>query len=141
NDMGIQHLSWGQALSNSLADNALSCRMLAGVLRKIATRRVSPKQISGVGGIAQASGEAYRLGRSYLISVVAVVSLQLGILNLLPMPVLDGGMILMLFIEGLIRRDLSLAVKERFIQVGMVFLILLAAFVMYNDLVRTFRPN
>jgi regulator of sigma E protease len=56
-------------------------------------------------------------------------------LNLLPIPILDGGQILMLTIEGLMRRDLSLAVKERFVQVGFVFLLLLFAYVMYNDVV------
>jgi regulator of sigma E protease len=60
---------------------------------------------------------------------------NLGILNLLPIPILDGGQILMLTIEGLMRRDLSLAVKERFVQVGFVFLLLLFAYVMYNDVV------
>jgi regulator of sigma E protease len=60
---------------------------------------------------------------------------NLGILNLLPIPILDGGMIMMLTIEGLLRRDLSLTVKERFVQVGFVFLLLLFAYVMYNDVV------
>jgi regulator of sigma E protease len=66
---------------------------------------------------------------------MAFISVNLGILNLLPIPILDGGMILMLAIEGLLRRDLSLAVKERFVQVGFVFLLLLFAYVMYNDVV------
>jgi regulator of sigma E protease len=66
---------------------------------------------------------------------MAFISVNLGILNLLPIPILDGGQILMLTIEGLMRRDLSLAVKERFVQVGFVFLLLLFAYVMYNDVV------
>jgi regulator of sigma E protease len=101
---------------------------------------MSPRQLSGPIGIAQASGDAYRRGIPYLIMLVAFISLQLGIFNLLPIPVLDGGVILLLLVEGLIRRDLSLGIKERFVQVGIVFLLLLAAFVMYNDLVKTFRP-
>jgi regulator of sigma E protease len=72
--------------------------------------------------------------------LVAFISLQLGIFNLLPIPVLDGGVILMLLIEGLIGHDLSVEVKERFVQAGVVFLLLLAVFVMYNDIVRTLRP-
>lgn len=139
-DMAIRHLGWGQALSNSLSDNARSCRMLIDVLGKIATRRMSARQLTGPIGIAQASGEAYRAGISDLLMLVSFISLQLGILNLLPIPVLDGGVIFLLLLEGLIRRDLSLAVKERFVQVGIVFLLLLAAFVMYNDIVKTFRP-
>ena len=62
--------------------------------------------------------------------------MNLGILNLLPIPILDGGNILLLGIEGGLRRDLSMAFKERFVQVGLVFLLVLFAIVMYNDLAR-----
>jgi regulator of sigma E protease len=72
--------------------------------------------------------------------LVSFISLQLGIFNLLPIPVLDGGGILVLLIEGLIRHDLSVEVKERVVQVGIVFLLLLAVFVMYNDIVKTLKP-
>jgi len=70
-----------------------------------------------------------------VVFLMAFISVNLGILNLLPIPILDGGMIMMLTIEGFLRRDLSLAVKERFVQVGFVFLLLLFAYVMYNDVV------
>jgi regulator of sigma E protease len=60
----------------------------------------------------------------------------LGILNLLPVPILDGGHILMLAVEGILRRDLSVAVKERFVQVGLVFLLVVIAIVMYNDVLK-----
>jgi regulator of sigma E protease len=140
-DMAVQRLGWGQALQNSVSDNLRSCRMLLDVLGKIATRRMSPKQLTGPIGIAQASGEAFRSGIPDLLMLVAFISLQLGVLNLLPIPVLDGGVIFLLLLEGLMRRELSLAVKERFVQVGIAFLLLLAAFVMYNDIVKTFLPN
>jgi regulator of sigma E protease len=136
----VLRLSWNQALSNSLHDNARACAILLEILGKIVTRRMSARQLSGPIGIAQASGAAYRAGLPDLINLVAFISLQLGLLNLLPIPVLDGGVILLLLVEGLMRRDLSLEVKERFVQVGIVFLLLLAAFCMYNDLVKTFRP-
>jgi regulator of sigma E protease len=71
---------------------------------------------------------------------VSFISLQLGIFNLLPIPILDGGVIFMLLIESVIRRDLSLEVKERVAQAGIVFLLLLAVFVMYNDIIKTLRP-
>jgi regulator of sigma E protease len=140
NGMVVKHLPWGQALAASVDDNVRGCRVLLDILGKLLTRRMSPRQLSGPIGIAQASGDAYRRGIPYLIMLVAFISLQLGIFNLLPIPVLDGGVILLLLVEGLIRRDLSLGIKERFVQVGIVFLLLLAAFVMYNDLVKTFRP-
>lgn len=141
NGMTVRHLPWGQALSASLDDNARNCMATFDVLGKIVTRRMSARSLSGPIGIAQLSGEAYRAGIPDLLLLVSFISLQLGIFNLLPIPVLDGGVILLLLVEGLIRRDLSLAVKERFVQVGIVFLLLLAAFCMYNDLVKTFRPS
>ncbi len=136
----VLHLSWAQALHESLEENARSCLVTFDVLGKILTRRMSARSLSGPIGIAQMSGKAYREGFSELVFFVAFISLQLGIFNLLPIPVLDGGVIFLLLVESVIRRDLSLEVKERFVQVGIVFLLLLAAFVMYNDLVKTFRP-
>jgi len=138
--MVVRHLPWKDALKASLGDNARNCLATFDLLGKILTKRMSPRSLSGPIGIAQASGQAYREGIPELLLLVSFISLQLGIFNLLPIPILDGGVILLLLIEGLIRRDLSLQVKERFIQVGIVFLLLLAAFVMYNDLVKTFRP-
>jgi len=140
NGMVVRHLPWRRAFSASLEDNARNCLATFDVLGKIVTRRMSARSLSGPIGIAQLSGEAYRAGIPELLLLVSFISLQLGIFNLLPIPVLDGGVILLLLVEGLIRRDLSLEVKERFVQVGIVFLLLLAAFVMYNDLVKTFRP-
>ena len=71
-----------------------------------------------------------------VIQMMAMISLNLGILNLLPIPILDGGNILLLSMEGIRRRDFSMAFKERFIQVGLVFLLVLFVFVMYNDVAR-----
>ena len=138
--MIVLRLPWRQALAASLNDNARTCLDTFDVLGKILTKRMSPASLTGPVGIAQLSGEAYRAGIPELLLLVSFISLQLGIFNLLPIPVLDGGVILLLLVEGLIRRDLSLEVKERFVQVGIVFLLLLAGFVMYNDLVKTFRP-
>jgi regulator of sigma E protease len=98
--------------------------------------RVSLKQVSGPIGIMRESGRAAKRGLADVIYVMAILSLNLGILNLLPIPILDGGHILMLAIEGSLRRDLSLKMKERFVQVGMVFLLVVFAIVMYNDVLR-----
>lgn len=67
---------------------------------------------------------------------MALISLNLGIFNLLPIPILDGGMILLLLVEGAMRRDLNQEFKERIYQVAFVVLILFAAFVMFNDITR-----
>ena len=106
------------------------------VLSKLFSGRVSVKELQSVVGISRAAGEAVAMGSFAIISFMALISVNLGILNLLPIPILDGGHILLLSLEGLRRRDFSLAFKERFIQVGLVFLLVLFAYVMYNDVVR-----
>ena len=71
-----------------------------------------------------------------LITLMAMISLNLGIMNLLPIPILDGGVMLLLLIESLMGRDLSMALKERIVQVSFVFLLTLMVFVLYNDVVK-----
>jgi regulator of sigma E protease len=138
NDVDIlyQRGSVAQAAEFAYAKTADFFGQTLDVVRKLVTGRVSVKQLRSVVGIAQASGDAVRRGPLDVVLLMAFISVNLGILNLLPIPILDGGQILMLSIEGLIRRDLSLAVKERFVQVGLVFLLLLFAYVMYNDVAR-----
>lgn len=136
----VRQLPWGEALAVSVEDNLRNCLVTIDFIGKLLTRRMSPRLISGPIGIAQLSGEAYKEGMAALLMAVSFISLQLGIFNLLPIPILDGGVIVLLLIEGLIRRDLSLKVKERVAQAGMAFLLLLVVFVMYNDLIKTFKP-
>jgi regulator of sigma E protease len=100
--------------------------------------KASPKEFLGPLGIVTISGRAARHGLGNLSRLMALISLNLAVLNLLPIPILDGGHILMLGIEGLLRHDLSLKTKERFIQVGFVFILLIFAVVMYNDVLRFF---
>ena len=140
NDMIVRKLSPGGALEASWRDNLRNCRETFDVLGKILTHHLSPRSLAGPIGIAQLSGEAYRAGLPELVMLVSFISLQLGIFNLLPIPILDGGQILLLLVECLIRHDLSLKVKERFMQVGFVFLLLLVVFLMCNDIMRTIRP-
>jgi regulator of sigma E protease len=136
----VRQLPWGQALALSVQDNLRNSLATFDVLGKIITRRMSTRSLAGPIGIVQLSAEAYRAGIPELLMFVSFISLQLGIFNLLPIPILDGGVIFVLLVESVMRRDLSLAVKERFAQAGIVFLLLLAVFVMYNDIIKTFRP-
>jgi len=76
-----------------------------------------------------------------VILLMAGMSINLGILNLLPIPILDGGNILLLTLEGIRRKDFSLRFKERFVQVGLVFLLVLFAYIMYNDVVGLFPTH
>jgi regulator of sigma E protease len=110
-----------------------------GVVGKLFSGRVSVRQLQSVVGISRAAGQAVHKGAQAVISLMVLISVNLGILNLLPIPILDGGNILLLAIEGGLRRDLSLAFKERFVQVGLVFLLVLFAIVMYNDVARLFH--
>jgi len=109
---------------------------LLGVIGKLFSGRLSVRQLQSFVGIAVQAGQAVQEGPVDVINMMAMISLNLGILNLLPIPILDGGNILLLSMEGIRRRDFSMAFKERFIQVGLVFLLVLFVFVMYNDVAR-----
>jgi regulator of sigma E protease len=137
----VKELAWPDALTASVSENSKIFGLTLDAIGKVITGRMSTRSFAGPIGMAQMSGEAYREGLPDLISVTAGISLSLGIFNLLPVPILDGGVIFMLLIEGVMRRDLSLAVKERVVQVGLALLVLLTVFVMYNDIVKSFKPN
>jgi regulator of sigma E protease len=100
------------------------------------TRETSPKQLMGPVAIAQLSGESAQLGWIALFSLMAMISLNLGIVNLLPIPVLDGGHIFIMALEGIARRDFSIRVKEKMLLAGFVVLMMLMVTVIYNDLTR-----
>ncbi len=107
------------------------------VLGKLITRKASVRQtMSGPIDIARISGQAARSGIRAMIWLLGVISLQLGIFNLLPIPVLDGGHLTIIAFETLIRRDLPPRVKERILEVGFVLLILLMVVVIYNDILK-----
>jgi regulator of sigma E protease len=100
------------------------------------TRETSPRQLMGPVAIAQLSGESAQLGLIPLLSLMAAISLNLGLLNLLPIPILDGGHISIMAIEGITRRDFSVRVKEKMLLAGFVVLMMLMVTVIYNDLAR-----
>jgi regulator of sigma E protease len=131
-------LPFPKALRTSLEENKRYSFLVVDLVRKLLRTQVSIKTMSSPIGISVAAGEAARQpGWTPLMTFMAIVSLQLGIFNLFPIPILDGGMILMLLIEGLMRRDISIKIKERAYQVAFVFLIIFAAVVIYNDIVKT----
>jgi len=100
---------------------------LLGIISKLFTGKLSVKQLQSFVGIAVQAGQAVQEGPVDTVNLMAILSLNLGILNLLPIPILDGGNILLLSMEGIRRRDFSMAFKERFVQVGLVFLLVLFA--------------
>ncbi|MBI3470630.1 MAG: RIP metalloprotease RseP [Candidatus Solibacter usitatus] len=125
-----------EALAEAVRQNRKGAQMIVGFLKGIVERRMSAKQLQGPIGIAQLSGEAAREGPSAFIHLMSMVSLNLAIFNLLPIPILDGGVILLLLVEIVIRRDLSMPVKEAVIKVGFVFLMVVTVFALYNDISR-----
>jgi regulator of sigma E protease len=112
-------------------------KMIVKVLQRLLTRKVSVKQLSGPVGIAFAAGEAAQAKEWYpKFGLAASISLNLGILNLLPFPILDGGLILMLLVESVMRRDISMIVKERIYQAAFVVLVGFFAFITFNDVTK-----
>jgi regulator of sigma E protease len=105
------------------------------IIGQLLTGKTSIRQMSGPVGIAQISGDAARSGFQTFVMFMGIISLQLGIFNLLPIPILDGGHLAILTFESIIRRDLPLKVKERILEVGFYLLILLMVVVTFNDIV------
>ncbi len=133
----VDKLPFAEALSRSVEENKKYSVLILNLVHKMIERQTSIKQMEGPIGIARASGEAAQEpGWTPLLSLMAGISLNLGIFNLLPIPILDGGMILMLVIEGVIRRDISMRIKERIYQTAFVFLVLFAVVVIYNDIMK-----
>lgn len=107
-------------------------------IQKLFTGHVSTKNIGGPITVVQIAGQAAQTDLSAIISVLAFLSIQLGILNLLPIPVLDGGHLFFNLVELVFRRPLSLRTREIAQQVGLVMLVLLMVLAFYNDIMRLF---
>jgi regulator of sigma E protease len=136
--MKVKTLPFAEALDLSLHENRQNALLILELVKKMAQRKISMRSIEGPIRIGQAAGEAARRkGWTPLMGLTAAISLNLGIFNLLPIPILDGGVILFLLIEGLMRRDISMNIKERVYQAAFVFLVLFAVMVIYNDLMKT----
>jgi regulator of sigma E protease len=137
-DTVVTRLPFGQALTLSLKENKKYSFLLLELAKKLVEGKVSPRMVSGPIGIAQEAGyAAQQKGWTPLLALTSGISLNLGIFNLLPIPILDGGVIFFLLIESLMGHDISLRIKERVYQAAFVFLVLFAVMVIFNDLVKT----
>ena len=130
----LTQLSFPEAIRESVKQNIKMASLIYQFLQGLIERRMSAKSVEGPIGIARLSGEKAREGAAEFLDLMAGVSLNLAIFNLLPIPILDGGLILLLLIEMIMRRDMSLQVKEAVLKVGMVFLMAVFVFVLYNDI-------
>lgn len=141
-EIKVGRLPFFSALSESVNVNRRYSLLLLELVGKLVQHKISIKAFSGPIGIAQQAAEAAQEpGWIPLLVLTVIISLNLGVLNLLPIPIMDGGVILLLFIEGLMRRDISMPVKERIYQAAFVFLVLFAAMVIYNDIAKTLGPK
>ncbi len=131
----VEQLPLPKAVQRSVSYNLHYSGLILDILHRMFTRHGQVmQQLSGPIGMARMTGEAAEMhGWQPIIGLTALISLNLGIMNLLPIPILDGGMILLLCVEGLLRRDLKQEFKERIYQVAFVMLILFFAIIMVND--------
>lgn len=125
-----------QALRMSVDQNVQMSLLIIHTIWDLVRREIPPSQLMGPVAIAQLSGESAQLGWIALFSLMANISLNLGLLNLLPIPILDGGHITIMALEGVARRDFSIRVKEKMLLAGFVVLMMLMVTVIYNDLAR-----
>jgi len=124
------------AFTMSGRKNVEMAAMIGQTVWGLLTRELSPKQLMGPIAIAQVSGEAAKFGGMALAGLMVSLSLNLGLLNLMPIPMLDGGHIFIMALEGLARRDFSIRIKEKILLAGFVVLMMLMVTVIYNDLAR-----
>ncbi len=136
--MKVTTLGPAAAFQRSIEQNRKASLLILELVRKMVERKISMRSVEGPIRIGQAAGQAAsEKGWMPLLELTAAISLNLGIFNLLPIPILDGGVIVMLLIESLMRRDISLRIKERIYQAAFVFLVIFAVMVLYNDLLKT----
>jgi regulator of sigma E protease len=135
--MEVDRLPFPIAVKAAFQECKNKTGLIFELVGKLLRAKNSIKQMSGPIGIMQISGEAARLGLPTLLQFMALISLNLAIFNLLPIPILDGGLMLMLLIEAVMRRDIKQEVKERVYQAAFVFLVIFAAVVIFNDVSKT----
>lgn len=133
----VQQQSLPVAMRSSVKSNLHFGGLILEMLRRMVSRPANVKEMSGPIGIARATGEAVSMpGWSPIVQLMALISLNLGILNLMPFPILDGGTILFLLVESMLRRDLNQDFKERMYQVAFVVIVLFFVFIMVNDVAK-----
>lgn len=136
----IKKFGFLEAVVRSFKENVRNAFLVIHFIADLFTGEASTRQLGGPLEIANFSYAAMRLGFLALLNWIALISLQLGIINLFPIPVFDGGQIFVLLIESLIRRDLSPRLRQIWMQIGFVIFIALIVFIILNDIVKR-MPN
>ena len=129
------------AVGKGLSQTWVGIKLTVVSIIKLIQRVIPAKTIGGPILIAQMAGEQAKRGLLSLILFMAILSINLGVINLFPIPILDGGHFLFLGLEAILRRPLSIKKMEIAQQIGLIFIILLMLFAFYNDLIRVFSPG
>ncbi len=138
-DFELRSFGFTAAMARSGREIRRQTALIGEILSRLFTGRMSVRTLSGPIEIARFSGATARSGDPFMLFwLMGIVSLQLGLLNLMPIPVLDGGHIAVLAFEGITRHDLSLQVKERMMTVGVVLLVALMLMVITFDILKSF---
>jgi len=134
----LKRLGLPRALAQAVRENVRMTRLTFVVIGRMLSGRASLRQMSGPIDIARFSGAAARTGTVSFIWLLGMISLQLAIFNLLPIPVLDGGHLAVIGVESALRRDFSDRTKERILNIGFWLIIMLVVVVLFNDIAKNF---
>jgi regulator of sigma E protease len=133
-----QELGLGEAIAEGGRATVRASTQILRTVRGLFSGRISGRTVGGPILIGQLAGESARMGLDTFLGFMALISINLAILNLLPVPVLDGGQFLFLLAEAVIRRPLPLKLRERLTAVGLVLIVLLMVLAFSNDFRRLF---
>jgi regulator of sigma E protease len=137
----VEKLSFAKSIAASWKFTKVNSMLIKDVVKGMFVGHVSVRSLSGPIGIGQVVHEAAEApGWTPLIGTMSMISINLGMVNLLPFPILDGGMIFLLLIEGIFRRDLPMQAKEYIYQAAFVCILMFAAFIICNDIVKLHLP-
>jgi len=137
----VQKVGPFEAMGKGLSQTWYGIKLTIVSIIKLIQRVIPAKTIGGPILIAQLAGEQARRGLLSLVLFMAILSINLGVINLFPIPILDGGHFLFLGLEAVLRRPISIKKMEIAQQIGLIFIILLMLFAFYNDLIRIFSPG
>ncbi len=132
----VDPYSFGEALGAGWRQTVDASKQIGRTVRGLLSGRVAGRELGGPILIGQLAGQTARMGLEPFLAFMALISVNLAILNLLPIPVLDGGQFLFLLAEGVLRRPLSLKLRERLTAVGLILIVMLMVFAFSNDIRR-----
>ncbi|MCB5943176.1 RIP metalloprotease RseP [Acidocella sp. KAb 2-4] len=135
-DSAVQRFTPPAAIAAAAGETAAQIRGWVGMLGQLVVHHQGLSDLAGPLGILQITGQAAALGIIAFVNLVAIISINLGLANLIPIPILDGGYLVAYALEAVLRRPLSAAVREAALRFGALLILTLVLFVTFNDLTR-----